>query len=63
MMETTINAETEIAKRKFNGRNYIELEDNPYDPTNTIDYQIDYILRWCDELNLNFKNHFEIIRY
>jgi len=66
-METIINAKTEIAKRKFNGRNYIELEDNPYDPTNTIDYQIDYqidyILRWCNELNLNFKNHFEIIRY
>ena len=49
-----VKAKTEIAKRKFNGRDYIELEDNTYDP-------IDYLLRWCYETNLNFKNHFEII--
>lgn len=51
-----LKAKTEIAKRLFNGREYIELEDSTYAP-------IDYILRWCNETNINFKNNFEIIRY
>tara|TARA_R110002012_G_scaffold9458_1_gene43470 strand:- start:255 stop:416 length:162 start_codon:yes stop_codon:yes gene_type:complete len=51
-----LKAKTELAKKIFKGKDFIELEDSTYEP-------IDYILRWCSETNINFKNNFEIIRY
>ena len=51
-----LKAKTESAKKIFKGKDFIELEDSTYEP-------IDYILRWCSETNINFKNNFEIIRY
>ena len=51
-----LKAKTELAKKIFKGKDFIELEDSTYEP-------IDYILRWCSQTKNDFKTNFEIIRY
>ena len=51
-----LKAKTELAKKIFKGKDFIELEDSTYEP-------IDYILRLCSETKNDFKTNFEIIRY
>jgi|TARA_B100000519_G_C13834265_1_gene246449 hypothetical protein len=50
-----VKAKTKEAKRLFNGKDFIVLENNSYSPINEI-------LLWCSETKNDFKSNFEIVR-
>ena len=49
-----LQARTEIAKQLLKGKEYIQLNNNTYEPINNV-------LLWCRETNNDFKTNFELI--
>ena len=49
-----LQAKTEIAKQLLKGKEFIELNNNTYEPINNI-------LLWCSETNNDFKTNFELL--
>lgn len=50
-----LQAKTETAKQLLKGKDYIELDNNTYEPINDI-------LLWCSQTKNDFKTNFKLIR-
>ena len=50
-----LQARTEIAKQLLKGKDYIELDNNSYNP-------LEYVNLWCYETKNDFKTNFKLIK-
>ena len=49
-----LQARTDIAKELLKGKNYIQLNNNTYEPINDV-------LLWCSQTKNDFKTNFKLI--